>query len=198
MTRHKTITDEELLGRVRNVLLDQGLTVSTKKIASGAGVSEALLFQRFGTKAALVFHALDIEHMALPDFAGLLQPGADTRADLEALLLVVWQYLREVVPCQNLAMSHPDFDIEDWKRRHDRAPVTQIPKILEAFLRSAHRRGLLNAPDPRGTADLLVAFLHSRVTFEALGVRGNDVPEKSALERPLQCLWQGLEPRKSR
>lgn len=58
MPRPKTITDDEVLSRAREVLLKRGATVSTAEIAKHVGLSQATLFQRFGDKNTLLAGAL--------------------------------------------------------------------------------------------------------------------------------------------
>jgi AcrR family transcriptional regulator len=58
MGRTKTISDEEVLERAREVFVEQGFRASTKAIAKHVGVSEGVLFQRFSTKEELFFAAM--------------------------------------------------------------------------------------------------------------------------------------------
>src|SRR6516162_1159464 len=71
MGRHKTITDEEVLGIARRIFRAQGHTATTREIAQAAGISEAILYQRFGSKNELFFAAM---HPRGPDLEQLLGP----------------------------------------------------------------------------------------------------------------------------
>ena len=75
MTRPKTITDEELLAVARTVFRAQGHTASTRSIARAAGVSEGILYQRFGNKEELFFAAMA---PSAPDIDALLGPEPPT------------------------------------------------------------------------------------------------------------------------
>ena len=58
MPRKKTISDETILQSCRATFLESGIGVSTRRLAQEAGVSEAVLFQRFTTKDELFFTAM--------------------------------------------------------------------------------------------------------------------------------------------
>ncbi len=58
MPRTKLISDDDVLSRAREVLLCRGASVSTAEIAKHVGLSQATLFQRFGSKNALLTRAL--------------------------------------------------------------------------------------------------------------------------------------------
>ena len=58
MGRRKKIEDRELLAAAREVFTERGLVGSSKEIARKAGVSEAALFQRYGTRDKLFFAAM--------------------------------------------------------------------------------------------------------------------------------------------
>ncbi len=57
--RPPTITDDELLEAARSVFLEQGVGTTTAEIARRAGISESVLFHRYGTKEALFLAVLD-------------------------------------------------------------------------------------------------------------------------------------------
>ena len=50
MGRTKTVDDDELLRRAREVFRQSGHTASTREVARAAGISQAVLYQRFGSK----------------------------------------------------------------------------------------------------------------------------------------------------
>ena len=71
MSRPKTISDDEVLRIACDVFREHGHTVSTREIAQAAGISEAILYQRFGSKDGLFFAAM---HARGPDVEQLLGP----------------------------------------------------------------------------------------------------------------------------
>lgn len=58
MGRRKTIPDDELLAAARQAFIEEGIGISTRAIAKRAGISEGVLFQRFGTKIDMLFKAM--------------------------------------------------------------------------------------------------------------------------------------------
>ena len=67
--RPKKFSDEDILTFTRSCLLREGANVSTQRIADELGVSQAMLFKRFGTKKKLLVMALAppsrIQHLLL-------------------------------------------------------------------------------------------------------------------------------------
>ncbi|HMI83758.1 MAG TPA: helix-turn-helix domain-containing protein [Polyangiaceae bacterium] len=53
MGRNKTIRDDELLRVARDVFRDGGHSATPRDVASAAGISQAVLYQRFGSKEDL-------------------------------------------------------------------------------------------------------------------------------------------------
>ena len=56
--RPQQFSDEQILSVARECFVEHGPSVSTARIAEKAGVSQATLFKRFGTKAVLLRRAL--------------------------------------------------------------------------------------------------------------------------------------------
>src|SRR6266542_638643 len=84
MGRNKTIEDDELLRVARDVFRETGHTATTRDIAQAAGISQAVLYQRFGSKEDLFLQAMTPE---LPDVAALLgpYPPRSAKADLRTI-----------------------------------------------------------------------------------------------------------------
>ncbi len=72
MGRRKTISNDEVLHFAREVFRQKGHSATTREIADAAGISEAVLYQRFGNKNDLFFAAM---HPRVPDVNELLGPG---------------------------------------------------------------------------------------------------------------------------
>jgi len=191
MGRLKTISNEELLARSRDVFVERGFTGTTKEIARRAGVSEALLFQRFSTKAELFFAA-----MALPavDLQALFEsPAASTRDHVASIAAALLDYFRDSMPVLLPLLSHPGFEFEEFARRHPDAPLSALRSGLTAFFVRERRAGRIGPIDPGAAALLVFALAESVAFFEKLGAHGGRMPDV-VLERTLEALWRALAP----
>jgi AcrR family transcriptional regulator len=189
MGRHKTISDHEVLGVARDCFRAQGHTATTRQIADAAGVSEAVLYQRFGTKDDLFFAAM---HPRGPDIDALLgpqDPPDDAHAYLRTVVLRIGKYLAEVIPLALRVMTHPSFDPAALARAQPNAAAT-LKDGLAQRLASLARRKRLAVQSVDVTARLLVSLAHDW----ALG--GVLSPGKSNRERELKAMvdvvWEGL------
>ncbi|MCA9662632.1 MAG: TetR/AcrR family transcriptional regulator [Myxococcales bacterium] len=192
MGRRKTISDDELLAVARAVFIDKGLAASTRAIAREAGVSEAVLYQRFGTKADLFFRAmvpptLDVE-------AVLAAPAAGSPLEtLERAALGMLRYFRELFPILVPMMSHPGFDFERFVERHPEAPLGRLRAGLIAALEGMRARGEIAEGPVAPAALMLFASLHSVAVFERLGAHDGAFDE-ATIRAMVGVLWRGLAP----
>src|SRR5262245_16500057 len=110
MGRYKTISDADVLRIARDTFRAHGHVASTRQVAEAAGISEAVLYQRFGSKDQLFFEAM---HPTGPDVEQLLgppEPPDDARAYLRTVVIRVGKYFAEVIPLALHMMMHPSFD----------------------------------------------------------------------------------------
>src|SRR6516162_1391376 len=77
MGRQKTITDDEVLRVARDIFLAHGHTATTREIAQAAGISEAILYQRFGSKNELFFAAMHPQGLDVEQLLGPGDPSQD-------------------------------------------------------------------------------------------------------------------------
>lgn len=192
MGRHKRVTDDELLTAAREVFVEKGIGASTRDIARRAGISEAVIYQRHGTKADLFFRAmvppiLDLESL-------LAEPVDDSPLEaLERIALGMLGYFRELFPILLPMMSHPGFDFEDFGRRHPDAPLHRLRSGIIDTLTRMQERGEIG-PQPVAPAALtLFASLHSLAVFERLGAHGGSFDE-AMVRGMVRSLWRGLAP----
>src|SRR2546423_12135728 len=98
MGRPKTISDDTVLQIARDIFREHGHTATTREVAQAAGISEAVLYQRFGSKDALFFAAM---HARGPDIAELLgpeDPPDDAHEYLRAVIGRLGGYFAGVIP----------------------------------------------------------------------------------------------------
>src|SRR5215467_12399695 len=87
MGRQKTITDDEVLRVARNIFREQGHTATTREIAQAAGISEPVLYQRFGSKDELFFTAMRPRGPDLEQLLGPKDPPEDALTYLHAVVV---------------------------------------------------------------------------------------------------------------
>ena len=190
MGRRKTISDENLLARARDVFVERGYAGATKEIARRAGVSEALLFQRYPTKADLFFAA-----MALPavDLQALFDsPGGSPRDHLASVTAAMVDYFRDSMPVLLPLLSHPGFEFEAFARRHPDSPLTALRRGLVAHFARERAAGRIGDVEPGAAALLVFSLAESVAFFERLGAHGGRMPD-AILEQAIEALWRGLE-----
>ena len=85
MGRQKTISDDEVLRIARDLFRARGHTATTREIAEAVGVSEAVLYQRFGSKDELFFAAMVPQPPDVEQLLGPKDPPEDAHAYLRAV-----------------------------------------------------------------------------------------------------------------
>lgn len=196
MGRPPKIEESELLAVARAVFLERGPVGASKEIARRAGISEAALFQRYGTRDALFYKAL----MPPPFAAGQLVSEAAAKASSPRAALMeisrsALAYFRGVVGSALTLMAHPDFRIEEMARRHQgHNPGSTLIKAIADWLTREAKVKRLRCPDPRASADLIVAALHSVALFEHLGIHESKAGDARALAA-IDTYWPALAPK---
>jgi AcrR family transcriptional regulator len=191
MGRNRTISDEAILAAAREVFRRHGHTASTRQIAESAGISEAVLYQRFGSKEELFFASL---RTTGPDVNALLGPSDPAGEPLEYLRGVavrIGRHLAEVIPLALRMMTHPAFD-------------PTVPGRTQPVGSPALREGLavrLSAFADRGqfggdtgvAARVVLSLAHDWALGVALagGAAGG---REQQLTEMIDVLWMGLRP----
>lgn len=193
MGRRKLIEDDELLARVREVVIKEGITVSSRRIAETVGISSSVLFQRYGSKENLLFAAMA---PPAPDMNALMGSGrrrGHGLAQLERLAAGLLAYFREFVAVVAPLANHPAFDYETFRERHPNSPLEKLIAELTAIFEDQRQRGELECSAVGPLVLNLVAVAHSLAMFERMGAhKGTFSPDLvSALAR---LLWRGVAP----
>ncbi len=108
MARPVSIRDEDLLEAARAVFLEKGVRATTSEVAARAGVSEGILFKRFGSKEELFRAAMHLGEMleSVMQLATAPQAGMSIEAWLEVLGLRMIELFRVVVPVALMSWSN--------------------------------------------------------------------------------------------
>lgn len=193
MGRNKTIADDEILAAARDVFRRGGHAASTRDVARTAGVSQAVLYQRFGSKEELFFRAMTPEP---PDLAALLgpYPPTDARCDLLALGQRLHEYLSSFAPTFLNVLAAHGAEVERLRAWHDRLPFFPIVGAIAARFERMASDGLISPGDAKSRALALISAIHSLSMFELL--TGPDHPARSeqGLDQMLRVLWDGFAP----
>jgi AcrR family transcriptional regulator len=197
MGRKRTITDQELLRHARAVFLQQGRGGATKEIANRAGISEAVLFQRFRTKRELAIAAL-VPAPINP--AEVLQPQSvsqDVRIALAQFGRRMLAHFRQQIPATlHLITSFGVSADEIFATHSAMAPLAGFAEVIARFLMEADARGDVSAPNPMAVASLFIAAVHSLAIFEMRGGHGQGQSHGDApIDAFVAVLWTGLTPK---
>src|SRR5262245_12611567 len=191
MGRQKTITDDEVLRIARKIFREQGHTATTREIAQAAGISEAVLYQRFGSKEQLFFAALRPRGPHLEQLLGPEDPPEDAPTYLRTVVVRLGELFAEVVPLVLRVMMHPSFDPASLARAQPGGPAVLLEGLAER-LASLARRGELALPSAAVTARLLVSLAHD---WALRRVHGGSPRGARELKEMVDVVWEGLRAR---
>lgn len=191
MGRHKTITDDAILAAARGVFRTSGHTATTRQIADAAGISEAVLYQRFGNKDDLFFAAM---RPPPPDVARLLgppDPPADARRHLSDLMVRVGRHFAEVIPVALRLMTHPAFDPG---KMGPPGGGQALRDGLAERLSELAARGQIAAVDAAAVARLLISLAHDWGLAGAMAGGKRTAVHERELREMVDAVWTGLRP----
>jgi AcrR family transcriptional regulator len=191
MGRQKTITDDEVLRIARNIFRAQGHTATTREIAQAAGISEAILYQRFGSKDELFFAAMHPQGPDLEQLLGPKDPSEDALAYLHAVVVRLGQEFAEVIPLALHVLTHPSSDPARLAQARPGGPAVLVEGLAERLAALA-RRGELAMPSAAVTARLLVSLAHD---WALRHVHASSSCGLRELKDMVDVVWEGLRVR---
>lgn len=192
MGRHKTISDDEVLLVARAVFRAHGPTASTRQVADAAGISEAVLYQRFSSKNELFFAAM---HSGVPDVEELLgpvDPPDDARAYLHTLVVRLGRYFADVIPLALQLLTHPSFDRSRVAHTPPRGPTAFREHIARQLASLARRKRIVGGSE-KMAARLLVSLAHDWALGIAMA-HGSAPANTATLKKMVDVVWRGLRP----
>jgi AcrR family transcriptional regulator len=191
MPRPKTISDDELLGVAREVFRERGHSASTRDVAAAAGISEAVLYKRFGSKEALFRRAMipasaDIDALLGP------YPPRSAKADLTRILERLVAFFAEHMATVLSVVTHPDLHGSHMRAFGHRMPFADLETALAARLRRMQGDGLVGNLDADAAAGVLVRAAHASAFARAtMGPHAGGDPAAM-----VAVVWNGLSPRR--
>jgi AcrR family transcriptional regulator len=193
MGRRKTISDHEVLRVAREVFRAQGHTATTRAIAEAAGISEAVLYQRFGSKDDLFFAAMHPRGPDIEELLGPRDPPDDAHTYLRSVAVRLGKFFAEVIPLALRVMTHPSFDPGSLARMQPSGAAV-LKEGLAERLASLARRKRLVTPSVALTARLLVSLAHDWALGGVLSP-GSPPQRDRELKDMVDVVWEGLRPR---
>jgi AcrR family transcriptional regulator len=194
MGRTKTIDDAEILKYARQVFREGGHAASTREIAKAAGISQAVLYQRFGSKEDLFFKAMTPDP---PDLDVLLgpYPPRDVRADLEAIAVRLVEFFASLMPTLLHVLAHPALGHDRLVKWHAGLPFHPLLSRLADRFTRLRKDGLAGPIDPEAAALAFLAAVHSAALFETMSGAPAEVDRRPRIRALVETLWQGLSAR---
>ena len=196
MPRPKTVPDSTVLAAARRIFQRDGHAASTRNIAREAGLSQAALYQRFGSKEKLFFAAMMPEP---PDLTALLDgdEAASARAYLDTVTWRLFRYMQEHIPLVWHAVHHPAFDVSELADAHDHL-AGPLQDALASKLSDFRSRGDLSSLSPPAVAQTVIALVHSLALKSVMSPPASTRRTRRALRAMLEVLWCGLQPTTAR
>ena len=194
MGRPKEVTDEQIVVAARRCFLERGAGVSAVGIARELGVTHTTIFNRFGSKEALMIAALG-PPKEVP-WVAALEAGPDDRSIREQLVehgKVVSAYFEDLQA--GLAVLHAAGITREkvFRARKGEPPPAQAVRALTAWLRRAQSRGRLANCDVETLATTILGALHNwafiaRVSGQSMAPAAGN----RHVERFIDLLWNGI------
>ncbi len=198
MGRNRTYDTNDIVNGARKVFLEQGPNAPTATIAKQLGISEGLLFKRFGTKADL-FQAA----MGIPDFdATLLIEKCLSRDDmsknLSHLAMEILNFFREMFPSMMMLWLQQKDKSQSGLPQQLNSPTIQVITAIADYLEQEMQRGRLAKADPLVAARMIVATAANYVFFEIVGRNPHlSLDSEIYVKEMVDILWRGLNPASS-
>jgi AcrR family transcriptional regulator len=192
MPRRKTITDDEILAVARSLFLKEGAKASTRTLAKLAGISEAVIFQRFRTKEDLFFAAMVLPEAELEAMFDVRPGQKQVTTNLVSIALLIVAYFREVMPVFLALIGHPSFEMQTFLQRHT-MPARQISNQLIAYLNAEADLGRIRQEGLATAAEILLSHLHNLALSETIGAH-QPIDTETAISNAIAMLWKGLAP----
>lgn len=198
MGRPKIIETSELLAVARKVFRQHGPTATTRDVAKAAGVTQAVLYQRFKSKNALFLAALTQHAPSLEALSEIDAAAHDPRSYLAVFAAHAKDHFRQAMPSILSHAAHPKYGKEMMGQIHRHNRAGEISAMLCLRLQAWQQAGLVRPMEPRTFAHAFIHALHSMAMVEVLSGEDVKTPTKPGeMTNLVDLFWQGLEPSKS-
>jgi len=193
MGRHKTISDRAILDVARGAFRHSGYVVSGREISRLAGVSEAVLYQRFKSKDALFFAAMAPTAPDILKILGPKDPAGDAQVWMRHAVDGITAYFEELLPLVVQVTLHTASKLEVGEDAGHAVIADRILRELALRLRSLQKRGAItDAPYP-AVARLLIGMAHDWALHRAV-LTHHPAGRHPPLSTYVDIAWRGLAP----
>jgi AcrR family transcriptional regulator len=194
MGRPKEVTDEQIVAAARRCFLERGAGVSSVDIGRELGVSHTTLFNRFGSKEALMVAALG-PPQEIP-WVAALEAGPDDRPIREQLVehaKVISAYFHDLQSGLALLRAAGIAPGKAFRRHTAEPPPVRAFHSLIEWLRRAEKQGRLAKCDVETLASTILGALHGwAFTARACGQSTAPAAGERHVERFIELLWNGI------
>ena len=197
MGRPKTIETSELLVIARNAFRQHGHTVTTRDVAKAAGISQAVLYQRFKTKDALFYAALTLQAPSLKALSEI-DPALEPRAWLARFAARAKDHFRNIMPSLLSVAAHPKYGQEMMGNIHRHNRAGEVAAMLVLRMQGWQQAGQVRPADPRAFAFAFIHALHSMAMVEVLSGETAAATRPAELAAFIDVFWHGLQPVKAK
>lgn len=195
MARPRQVSDPSILAAARDCFLQHGPAVSTSVIAERAGTSQALLFQRFGTKEALMRAAL--APADAPTWLLDVERGPDDRpivSQLEEMGERIHDYFGRLLPGLQVLRA-AGYPMECTLEQAVEPPPLRSERVVAEWLARAADRGRIRPCNYRHVAAMFLGALHVRpFQRHLLGRDFTTEDDRAYIQGIARMIWHTLDP----
>jgi AcrR family transcriptional regulator len=194
MGRPKEVTDEQIVVAARRCFLERGAGVSAADIARELGVSHTTVFNRFGSKEALMIAALGPPREV--PWVAALEAGPDDRPIRKQLVehaKVMSAYFQDLQAGLGVLQAAGIEPGKAYQGRKGEPPPVRAFRALIAWLGRAQGQGRLAACDVETLASTILGALHGwAFTARVCGHSTASAAGERYVERFIELLWDGI------
>ena len=192
MGRARTVEDEDILEAARLAFLERGQLATTREIADAAGISQAVLYQRFGSKDDLFFAAMAPPP---PDLEDLLGEAPRSLEETESYLADVaerlYRYFETVAPLFVELATHTAFRSGHLADAHRPVMGSGLVGALGTRFGDLAEKGFVRKGYGSAMAQLLISVVHGEALSAALL---KAPPDEKRRRETIRLIWRGLKP----
>ncbi len=170
---------EAILAAALELLRERGIArLTTRDVASLAGVSEASIFYHYGDRAGLLTAVYETGVLPLRSLAESHLSGSDPRAVLGDFARALERFLTQVLPILSAAQADPELRdlLAAYMTREDLGPHRSV-QVVSEYIRGRQASGLARADvDPDAVALMLVGTCQARSMCRHMALNNVTLP----------------------